>query len=587
MTSSSLWYYLEGEEARGPVEADHLRQMLASGRLPAATLVAQSGWQQWLPAQQALPAPVTKPPATPVASGPPPSPPAGVSAPAFVMPTPTARPQPQPLPQPGPQPVPAKIAATAVQIRCVQGPDTGKAFWIGPAEVSLGRAAGIGLADPSLAEHHVRLSWQSGSLRLQTFPGQQILVLGQPLAEAALALGARFQLGASTWQVGHTPAGISDLLQSLGEKLNRLASVDKLEGFSLREMFSEVFKHRTPEEIEDYFLVGTSRTTPRIEDVETGWPKPWFFLRVLLFIAVVFLAFTVATQHFGNPKLIPGLIMMGALAVPLATVILFFELDTPRNVSFHKVLMLVCLGGVASLAVSLFGFDIAHLNWLGASSAGIVEEIGKLLAVMLIARQAKHKYILNGMLFGAAVGAGFAAFESAGYAFDALRDNQFVEVEGDSVNVLLTDVGVSAMLGSILLRAFLTPFGHVAWTAIAAGALWRVKGARVPSPTMFFDAAFLRTFCIPVALHMIWNAPIPSPLYVKHLLLGVIGWFVVFGLVQQGLRQVRAEQRDAAAEELSRTRETTTGMRIVLTGDPARPAVLAPDADKTRVLGPG
>ena len=63
--------------------------------------------------------------------------------------------------------------------------------------------------------------------------------------------------------------------------LDDFAGLEKLEGFSLREMFSEVFRHRSPEETEEWFLVGTHRTTPGIEQVQSDWPKPWFFARVL------------------------------------------------------------------------------------------------------------------------------------------------------------------------------------------------------------------------------------------------------------------------------------------------------------------
>jgi RsiW-degrading membrane proteinase PrsW (M82 family) len=100
-------------------------------------------------------------------------------------------------------------------------------------------------------------------------------------------------------------------------------------------------------------------------------------------------------------------------------------------------------------------------------------------------------------------------------------------------------------------RAFLSPFGHVAWTAIAAGALWRVKGERMLTPVMFTDPGFLKALLIPIMLHMIWNAPLPSPFYIKHLTLGVMGWFVVFGLVQQGLLQVRDEQARVARAQLT------------------------------------
>src|SRR5262249_9764273 len=152
------------------------------------------------------------------------------------------------------------------------------------------------------------------------------------------------------------------------------------------------------------------------------------FFRVLGFVGLVYLVFSFAMSNFVNNNLIPGMIMMGSLAVPLSVVVLFFELNTPRNVSFHRVLMLVCMGGVLSLTVSLTGFRAVNLGWMGDMSAGIIEEVGKLIGVVLIARGPKYKYILNGMLCGAAVGAGFAAFESAGYAFNFLLKSRSLEV---------------------------------------------------------------------------------------------------------------------------------------------------------------
>ncbi len=328
------------------------------------------------------------------------------------------------------------------------------------------------------------------------------------------------------------------IFQSLAARLRTLANTEKLEGFSLKEMFSEVFRRRSEEEVDEYFIAGTARTTPAIDDAQTGWPKPWFFSRVLAFVAVIYFGFSFAMQQFDNSNLIPGMIMMGSLAVPLATVFLFFELNTPRNVSLYRVLMLVCFGGLVSLIISLAGFSAANLDWLGASAAGIVEELGKLLAVVLVVRGNRYRYILNGLLFGAAVGAGFAIFESAGYAFNALLDNRSLD----------------AMTANIQLRAMLSPFGHVAWTAISAGALWRARQGQPLKAQHFFDPRFLKALCIPVALHMIWNAPLPSPLYARHLALGMVGWFVVFGLVQQGLRQVRAEQREVTSSKLTSIR---------------------------------
>jgi RsiW-degrading membrane proteinase PrsW (M82 family) len=422
----------------------------------------------------------------------------------------------------------SKLVLSSSRVHCLAGPDKGKSFPIGSAEVTLGRANG-GLTDVRVSDRHVTFWANAEGLHYRGEPGCEILVNATPSSEGILVEGQQFGLGSSYWQVGQHLAA-THLVDTIKDHLSDLASTGKLEGFSLREMFSEVFKKRSSTEVEDYFIVGTSRTTPPIAEVQTGWPKPWFFMRVLLFIGVVYFGFSYATAQFLNENLIPGLIMMGSLAVPLATVILFFELNTPRNVAFHQVLMLVCFGGIVSLSVSLFGFKVTDLSWLGASSAGIVEETGKLLAVVLIVRKAKYKYILNGMLFGAAIAAGFAAFESAGYAFRELLDQDF---------------SLNAMTHVIHLRAFLTPFGHVPWTAISAGALWRVKGDRNLSPSMFVDKGFLKAFSIPIVFHMLWNSPLPSPFYILQFTIGAAGWFVVFGLVQQGLYQVRDEQLKA------------------------------------------
>jgi RsiW-degrading membrane proteinase PrsW (M82 family) len=327
-----------------------------------------------------------------------------------------------------------------------------------------------------------------------------------------------------------TPQPGRSILGQIGDTINQVTETEKLEGFSAREMFSDILKGRTAAEMENYLIVGTAQTTPKMSEVETGWPKPWLFMRCLMFFFVLYAGFVAAFDHFRNPNLIPGLIIIGTSAMPLATLVLFFELNTPKNVSAYRLIVLVGLGGIASLAISLFGFDITKLDWLGASGAGIVEELGKLAALVLIVRGKRYKYILNGMLFGAAVGAGFALFESAGYAYRA--------------GILY---GAREMLGIIWTRALLAPFMHVAWTAMVGAALWRVKGAEPITIDTFGNPKFYRILLFAMMLHMLWNCPWNPPLMLKYIVLGAAAWFVIGGLVQQGLRQVRDEQRAALA----------------------------------------
>jgi RsiW-degrading membrane proteinase PrsW (M82 family) len=159
-------------------------------------------------------------------------------------------------------------------------------------------------------------------------------------------------------------------------------------------------------------------------------------------------------------------------------------------------------------------------------------------------RSVRYNYILNGILFGATVGAGFAAFETAGYALnEGFLAGMLTGITHGQTLGVATHGGVVEMLRVLRLRGILAPLGHVAWTALAAGAFWRVKQGTPTNVTMLFDTRFLKAFMIPVVLHAIWDAPLQMPFLGNQISTGIITWYVVFGLVQQGLRQVKEEQK--------------------------------------------
>jgi RsiW-degrading membrane proteinase PrsW (M82 family) len=235
------------------------------------------------------------------------------------------------------------------------------------------------------------------------------------------------------------------------------------------------------------------------------------------------------------------MIMVGAAAIPLAVVIFYFEMNAPRNISLHQVLRMLLFGGVVSLITSLFGFNMfgQSLSWLGASQAGIIEESGKLLALLLIAHKVKYKWTLNGLVFGGAVGAGFAAFESAGYAFRSGLNELTIQTLGFGTARL------DGVFESIFVRGLLTPGGHVAWTALVGAALWKVKGDQPFAFAMLKDERFWRVFALAVGLHMIWNSPfgVDLPYYGKYLVLMGVAWMAIFGFIQDGLNQIKQAQK--------------------------------------------
>lgn len=340
------------------------------------------------------------------------------------------------------------------------------------------------------------------------------------------------------------------MLEGLESRIRSLASTDKLEGFSLREMFKEVFTRRGTDAVEDYVMVGTAKTTPPIDLAETGWPKPWMFFRLLALFILAYVVLAVLFHFTMNEKTVPAILFLGAFAVPLATLVLIFEMNTPRNVSVVLVGKLFIVGGLTGLCTAMLAYMVPVCGLI----PGIVEESAKLLAVLIVVRSLRYKYQLNGILFGATVGAGFACFETSGYGFDAILQTLTQVIQAGYVaQGFPTAQGLAAavqsMSSNLILRGVESPLGHVAWTAIAAGAFWRVKGDRPASLSMLMDTRFLKAFAIPVLMHTFWDLGIliPSLPSIMGIILpvvtGLITWYVLFGLVQQGLQQVKEEQK--------------------------------------------
>ena len=277
---------------------------------------------------------------------------------------------------------------------------------------------------------------------------------------------------------------------------------------------------------------------------------------MLLASIALYCLFWIGWRQFENPNLIPGWIMIGSFAVPISTLVLFLELNVRRNVSLYMVARLAVLGGVLSLLMSLVLFRLFDTGALGASVAGPIEESGKVLAMLAVARAAKYRYKLNGLLIGAAVGVGFSAFESAGYALRCLINatmDSSLRVLGqaetfDSLLAFGIHQGAGSMEDVLVVRGLLSPFAHIVWSAIAGCAMWRTIRGQAFRWRMLVDVDFIRLLLIPVILHMVWNSPLELPFFGKYLLVGAAGWFVCISLVQEGLHEIQAEQAAARAQ---------------------------------------
>lgn len=334
-------------------------------------------------------------------------------------------------------------------------------------------------------------------------------------------------------------ATVGDLFADATDKILNAAGVESVKAFSFKELLSDALKRHTVEEREDHFLVGTSKTTPSLAKVKGEWPKPWMFIRCFVASVVLYFAFSLALDVFQNLKLIPGLVFLGTIAVPVSITVFFFELNVWKNISLFEIGRFIIAGGVVSLIIALVLFQIEgdRLSWLSAASAGLIEEPAKLATIVLVARGKNYQYKLNGLVLGAAVGAGFAIFESMGYSIEVLLET--------TINKRDLAEGLSDLRDVTLLRGLLSPFCHVVWTAIAGAALWRInKGAFEPSTLL--NIKFLRLFAIPVLFHMLFNFSAEHSfwLYVVVPIEAILVWKIVISLANEGIDEVVLRKRE-------------------------------------------
>lgn len=309
----------------------------------------------------------------------------------------------------------------------------------------------------------------------------------------------------------------------------------------LRKLFGQILKSHTKEEAETIFACGTPGATPKLTSAEAAWPQPWLWSRVLAGLGIAFLMLMLCCEMFNNINALPGTIILGSFMVPVAVLVFFFELNTPKNISFYNVLKIFLVGGCASLLVAIALFSLLKdtgMPFLEAIITGVVEEVAKAgIVAYFIFREKDAKYTVNGLLIGAAVGAGFAAFESAGYALRFFLEGNF-----------------GVMMEVIFLRAALAIGGHVVWAPMAGYAMMLAKGDEPLNMKVFTKAAFWKIFVLPIVMHAIWDMPILTTVEtpVVQIFLCVAAWVVIFVLIGNCLtqlaEQVKKEEAEAALQ---------------------------------------
>jgi RsiW-degrading membrane proteinase PrsW (M82 family) len=223
----------------------------------------------------------------------------------------------------------------------------------------------------------------------------------------------------------------------------------------------------------------TGRTRPRTR-------RAWLQIFVVGF--TLWVASLVITLLTANVNLVPTLILLGSFLVPVTFVAWSFERWKDEHLTAELIVTAFVLGGLLGVlgaaVLEAYLLEPSPLLFLGV---GLIEEAVKLGALVLVTRSLPRRHARDGFVLGAAVGFGFAAFESAGYAFNAL-----LTVRG---------LSLTGLVDTELVRGVLTPFGHGLWTAILGGVLFR----EARNGRFRFTGALLGMYLWVSLLHALWD----------------------------------------------------------------------------------
>ena len=361
--------------------------------------------------------------------------------------------------------------------------------------------------------------------------------------------------GATAAQMAATAgAAARNAVSSAASKLNEMAGGSGAVKLGFKDFFVEVFKKHSAEEAEELFMCGTPSTTPPLDKVSTAWPRPWLWSRVLVVLIVTFIGLVLLYRFFGNYLAMPGIMFIGALLIDFAMLIFFFETNAPRNISIAKVVKLFFVGGVASLLLVMTLINIIPGSGSGDIVAslltGLIEEVAKIaIIVFFMSRMRGRHFVLNGLLIGAAVGAGFSVFENAGYAFNSYSEFFMSGINysfsyGESIDLI--DLGYQGVMGSTAIRLLGNLGGHTAWAAVEGAALALCEKGNGFSTSQLLDPRFLTFAGICIVMHGLWDMyipvlddiAIPFTGTLTSVILIIAVWVIIAVMLNRGLAQI-------------------------------------------------
>lgn len=249
----------------------------------------------------------------------------------------------------------------------------------------------------------------------------------------------------------------------------------------------------------------------------------WSWLVVLVVGIVAYLLVLRTLVATDNPNFVPSLILLGSMVVP-STVLVYAASGGRRDVVGAPLLAIVAiLGGVlGTVAAGTLEYDtLRRLGTTPMIMVGLIEEASKLIVPVAVLLFSRRRTPEAGVIIGVASGMGFATLETMGYGFTAL----------------ITSRSLAEVDDTLLLRALLSPAGHVAWTGLTVAALWRIPDAARKGRAILVAVL---TFLAAVILHATWDG---SNSLVVHAVVAVISFTALMVAIHRSHRPATMASR--------------------------------------------
>lgn len=217
--------------------------------------------------------------------------------------------------------------------------------------------------------------------------------------------------------------------------------------------------------------------------------KPWAYKWAwVLLIEVLVSGFLYAFSLSCNMSILKVLYAFTmSMTVPSAMVCMFTEWDiTRRATPGIALLVAVVCGGVSASLAGLMNHYLGITAETAGAAALTEEPIKGIMVIVVLLLVERFPCILSGIALGCAIGAGFAVSETFDYSY-------------------AYGVGEDPSISVLILRGFLSPLMHMAWTAALAGAMWKARGVSGNWHKVIMSPSVWLVLCGMMLCHAVWN----------------------------------------------------------------------------------